>query len=248
MSNGFARLGGVVRNVFDMDAAAVASAKSAVESAVASAAPVKDVKSALADFESGLGVVAFARLGLKVLAADLERDVRDAQAAAAGGDMSRILDDAAADNRRATAGVEVRGPGREPYALFMRARGLSKRVEAGLISRAEAVEILGRDSSLKESLSLALGRYQAALNAASDAVVAGHEVVEAAQARKDAHALVGRANMYDNQRRARINGSDPTVLLEEFMAAFPGMLASGIADAMKAAPLQRPFIEVDGEV
>jgi hypothetical protein len=54
--------------------------------------------------------------------------------------------------------------------------------------------------------------------------------------------------MYDNQRRARINGSDPTVLLEEFMAAFPGMLASGIADAMKAAPLQRPFIEVDGEV
>jgi hypothetical protein len=248
MSNGIARIGGVVRNIFDMDASSVAAAKSAVERAVAEATPVKDVKSALVDFESGLGVAAFAKLGLGVLEADLDRDVRDAQTAARSGDMGRVLDEAAADNRRAAAGVEVRGPGREPYALFMRARGLDKRVSAGLVSRAEAIEMLGRDSALKDSLALALGRYQAALNAASDAVVADHAVETAARVRKEAHASVGRANMYDNQRRARVNGSDPTVLLEEFMASFPAILAKSVSEAMKAmndAPLQRPFIEVD---
>ena len=227
------------------------------------------------DFESGLGVVAFARLGLKVLAADLERDVRDAQAAAAGGDMSRILDDAAADNRRATAGVEVRGPGREPYALFMSARGLNKRVEAGLISRAEALEILGRDSSLKESLSLALGRYQAALNAASDAVVARSELKDAAITRAEAHADIGATNLYDNLRRARISGTDPTALIEasvekamenaftKLVEKMPGMSAAfgaamgaaikdavpviveGVTSSAKGLKLTRPY--VDGE-
>jgi len=254
MANGLKRVSNAFRNMFDMDAGEVSRFRARVRYAADNAEPVRksELKTKITEYvDIDINVLSDTPAGDFLV--DLSNQVADAMDAADDGvDAQKLLTAARAENKRAERGLDLRGGGEYPLALWNRARRVAQRVDDGLISTSSGLELIGRRNLHEDALCDILGRFLAAYDEACEQYGELAKADREADRRAREHAVVGRINVHDNQRRARIAGRDVSVVASDEIAraltkVLPELMRALEEGAVKTE-IRRPKAADDVEV